>query len=400
MSLDSVQDLVMPGVPSLDDRRHWWRSLRLRLAWRNLSQDRVRFGSTIAGVTFSVILMAIQTALLLGFASTAATLIDRGDADFWIAAVGARDVDQSGEIAARLRYLALDVPDVASAQELVVRFVPLKRPDGGTELVIVVGTDVDNTLLKPWNVVDGSVEDLRRPNGVIVDKLYAAKLGVSRIGDTVEVNGHRARIVGFTRGVRTFTQAPYVFTSLENAKTFAGIDGKNTIYLLVKARARADLRAVHDGLAARFPNLDVWTAPNFAWQTMRYWLATTGAGAALILASVLGLVVGTITVAQTLYATTMERLSEYAALRAIGAPARYLYAVILNQAMFSAVIGYTAGMACAELAVYAARNSNVALLLPPWLAMGVAVLTAVMCAGAAIISIRRAVNADPAMVFN
>ena len=399
MSLEHVRELALTDAP-VTERRRWPFSLSLRLAWRNLTQDRIRFGATVAGVSFSVILMAIQISLLLGFASTASSLVDRADADFWVAAVGARDVDQSGEIAARLRYLALDVPGVAAAQELVVRFIPWKRPDGGTELVIVVGADLTDPLLRPWNLVSGSIDDLHRPNGVIIDTLYAEKLGVHGIGDTVEINGHRARVVGFTRGVRTFTQAPYVFTSLENAKIFSDIARDNAVYLLVKARPEADQKFVRDGLAARLPNLEVWSTAAFSWQTRWYWLSSTGAGAALILAAVLGLIVGTITVAQTLYATTMERISEYAALRAIGAPARYLYSVILKQALLSAAVGYAVGMACAMIVVRAADNSNLSLMLPPWLAAGVGGLTAIMCAGAAMISIRRAVKADPAMVFN
>ena len=65
----------------------------------------------------------------------------------------------------------------------------------------------------------------------------------------------------------------------------------------------------------------------------------------------------------------------------------------------SATVGYAVGMACAVILVRAADNSNLSLMLPPWLAVGVGGLTAIMCAGAAMISIRRAVKADPAMVF-
>src|SRR5579885_374911 len=79
-------------------------SIAFTLAWRNLAQDRVRFATTLAGVAFSVVLMAIQLALLLGFTATASGLIDHADADYWIAAVGARNVDQSGDLARSNRY--------------------------------------------------------------------------------------------------------------------------------------------------------------------------------------------------------------------------------------------------------------------------------------------------------
>ena len=68
----------------------------------------------------------------------------------------------------------------------------------------------------------------------------------------------------------------------------------------------------------------------------------TGAGAALIMGAALGIIVGVVIVAQTLYASTKDHLNEFATLRALGASASYIHAVILIQALLSAVMGYIA----------------------------------------------------------
>lgn len=68
--------------------------------------------------------------------------------------------------------------------------------------------------------------------------------------------------------------------------------------------------------------------------TRFYWLFTTGAGLAVLLAALLGLVVGIVVVAQTIYATTMDHLREYGALKAMGATNRYLYGVIVQERLF------------------------------------------------------------------
>jgi len=143
----------------------------------------------------------------------------------------------------------------------------------------------------------------------------------------------------------------------------------------------------------------VWSTTGFSWQTRSYWLFSTGAGAALVLAAILGLIVGMIVVAQTLYAATVERISEFATLRAMGAPARYLYGIILRQGLLSAAIGFAIGMGVARAIVHAAHDANAAMLLPLPLVAGLAVATVAMCSGAAITSIRRAVTAEPALVF-
>jgi putative ABC transport system permease protein len=65
----------------------------------------------------------------------------------------------------------------------------------------------------------GSVERLDEPDAVIVDELYLDKLGIAGVGDRVEIGGRRAHVVGLTRGIRTFTTAPPVFTSFKHAST-------------------------------------------------------------------------------------------------------------------------------------------------------------------------------------
>jgi len=78
--------------------------------------------------------------------------------------------------------------------------------------------------------------------------------------------------------------------------------------------------------------------------TRVYWMFTTGAGVAVLLAALLGLVVGVVVVAQTIYATTMDHLREYGTLKAMGATNGYLYRVIIQQAIISALVGYSLAM--------------------------------------------------------
>jgi len=114
---------------------------------------------------------------------------------------------------------------------------------------------------------------------------------------------------------------------------------------------------------------------------------------------VLGLVVGVVIVAQTIYATTMDHIREYATLKAMGADNWYLYKVIVQQAVISALIGYPLGIAIALLVIRSSKESGAAILLPPAMVAGMLGLTLVMCVSAAMFSIRKMTHLDPAMVF-
>jgi putative ABC transport system permease protein len=369
------------------------------LAWRNLVHDRIRFCATLVGVSFSVVLMAVQWGLLIGFANTAAGLVDHATADFWIMSRGTSNADQTLPMPERWRFRALSVPGVATVDPLIVRFVDWRRPDGRSEIVIVVGFDIDSGVGGPWNVLAGSIEDLRGPDGIMLDRIYADKLGIHAIGQTVEIAAKRARIVGFTDGIRAFTQSPYIFTSFKNAQQYAGFDGAQTNYFLVRAAPGADHGAVERALRDSLPVVDVWSAKTFASMTARYWLLTTGAGLAMLVGAGLGVVVGIAIVAQTLYAATVERLAEYATLVAMGAPNRYLNQIVLRQGLISGILGYAIGIAAAALVVRSAADSTASLVLPWQLALGVGGVALTMCSVAALLAIHKIKTIDPSAVF-
>ncbi|HRQ35722.1 MAG TPA: ABC transporter permease [Chiayiivirga sp.] len=369
------------------------------LAWRNLVAERGRLLVTLAGVAFSVVLMGAQLALLLAFARAASNLVDHSDADLWITQPGTSNVDIAAGLDLARRHQALAVPGVAAVDPYMVQFAFWRRPDGGTESVIMTGFDLASGRGGPWNLVAGRVEDLAMPDSVIADRLFLDKLGIGKVGDTVEINNRRARLVGISDGIRTFTQSPYVFTSHHQAQRYTYFRPDQTTYLLVKLEAGADRAAVQAALAARVAPATVWTREAFARQTQRYWLITTGAGSALLLAAALGLVVGVVIVGQTLYATTVDRIAEYATLRAMGAPRPYLHAVILKQSAIAAVAGYALGAAGVLGIAWIQRDATAALSLSPWLLGLLAVLTAAMCALGALISIRRVTRLDPSEVF-
>lgn len=369
------------------------------LAWRNLAHDRTRLLATLVGIAFSVVLMGAQLGLLIGFAQTASTLVTHADADLWVVPLGTSNVDIAGRMPSRRRHEALSVAGVASVDEYMVQFAFWRKPDGGSESVIITGFSLASGRGAPWALAEGAVADLQVPDAVIIDQLYRKKLGIEKLGQVIEINSRRARVVGFTEGIRTFTQSPYVFTTHARAQHFTRVPGDETTYLLVKLDEGADAQQVRTALAARLPWVEVLTRAEFARRTQAYWLITTGAGAALLLAAALGLVVGIVIVGQTLYASTLDRQAEYATLRAIGADHRYLNRVIIKQAAISATLGFSVGLAVTLLLVAYSRSGNVAMALPLWSIGLLAVLTLLMCLAGAWVSIQRITRIDPSTVF-
>lgn len=370
------------------------------LARRNLFHDKVRLTVTLTGIVFAVVLIIVQLGLFFGFTSTTASLIERSQADIWIGSAGIPYLEQSRPFSERKLYTVRATPGVESAEKLLADWGRWKRPDGATESPFIVGINPDNPLGGPWDVVAGSVRDLKIADSVIIDTIYRKKLGVTHIGQVVEINNRRARVVGFTQGIRSFTTSPYVFTSFKNAEDFITRDtGNQTTFILVKARPGVEIAQLQRELQSRLADVDVLTARQFANMTTAYWMFTTGAGVAVLIAAALGLVVGVVVVAQTIYATTVDHIREFGTLKAMGASNRYIYRVIIAQSLISAVIGYTLA---AIVGVFVARGSaeGGASVLVTWQMMtAMFFVTLGMCITAALVSINKVTKIDPALVF-
>jgi putative ABC transport system permease protein len=110
-------------------------------------------------------------------------------------------------------------------------------------------------------------------------------------------------------------------------------------------------------------------------------------------------IVGTVIVAQTLYSSTKDHLSEFATLRAMGSSNAYIYNVIIYQALLNAVLGFAIAAGVGVLVVQMTAKSALPIVITPWLVAGLSALTVVMCVMSAIGAIFRVLRTDPATVF-
>ena len=370
-----------------------------KLAYRNLFHDRLSLAVTLTGIVFSVVLVAVQFGIYLGSENRIAAMLDHAEADLWVVPLGTKSFDDPSFLSGRERHAILSTRGVAGVEELVVGFASWRKPKGGSTAALVVGSDTSRGKL-PWDVVEGSIAALSAPNGVAVDKTYFTELGISRLGDKAEVNNIEVTATAVTNGIRSFTTLPYVFTTLGTARNLLDAASDQTSYTLVRVTSAAEIESVRKSLAARLPDTEILTHEEFRTRSLDYWLFETGAGSALIAGAILGIIVGIVIVAQTLYASTKDHLNEFATLRALGASAGYIHRVILMQAVLSAALGYILGMCLSMLVIWASSESTLLIVMTTNLALFLLVLTVGMCVLAAVCAIFKVTRIDPAVVFS
>jgi putative ABC transport system permease protein len=372
----------------------------LTLAFRNLFHDRIRLAVTLVGILFSIVLVAVQLGLYLGASNMITANIDHAKADLWITVFGAKSFEDGGMLLTpRERHQALATPGVKAVIPLIVRFAEWRKPEGGSTRVVIVGTDAEDGGLAPFNLVEGTWEDIKAPEAVAVDRTYFNELGIKGIGDTAQVQNSRIRVRALTDGVRSFVQSPYTYTTLNRARSIFG-DSEGVTFYLVQTEPGANIEKVRQDLKGRLEGAEVLTQAEFRDRSLKQWLFRTGAGVALIGGALLGSLVGTVIVAQTLYSSTKDHLGEFATLRALGSSSGYIHKVILAQAGISAVVGYALGISISLAILVLSHNTALPMVMTPGLAFWLFTLTVGMCAISALSAIVKVTKIDPATVFS
>ena len=128
---------------------------------------------------------------------------------------------------------------------------------------------------------------MRRSDGVIVDIDGAReKLGKPsptpggkpiplKVGDSLELNDHRAIVVGIAKVTRTFQSQPVVYTTYSRAKSYAPKERKLLSFVLVKAKQGQDLAELTRRIRAT-TGLAAYTREEFMTLTYEYFMHNTG----------------------------------------------------------------------------------------------------------------------------
>lgn len=369
------------------------------LARKNLLHDRIRFAITLAGVAFAVTLVLVQVGLFLGLLGKATVTIENSSADIWIAAKNTSNVDFGNPFPETVFLRARGVPGVERADNAIVQFVNIQLPNGATENALVYGIADPRYWNLPWKVEGGRTEDLKRGYNLMMDQSAVLRFGAFEVGDYRELRGRRFRIIGRSAEAESFTTTPIVFMDFSNAQSLLEPLSGQTTYVLVKVAKGYDPKEVAARLRPMFPFNDVHTRDEWAAASRGYWIESTGLGMSMGVTVFLGILVGVVIVAQTLYTSAVEHIREFGTVKAIGGSNWDIYKILGEQALIAAVCGFALGAGASYAVRPAMASLHLTVLLTPQFSGIVFVGTVAMCLAAALFSFRRVALIDPALVF-
>jgi putative ABC transport system permease protein len=312
-------------------------------ALQTLWHEKARYAAGVGAVAFSAVLIVLQVGLLLGLFTLTSIPVDHTSADIWVGAQDVRSVDLGQGIATNLHLARLsEKPGLVGQPEVfLANFANMIRPDGGMERVFVLGSSLDPGAAGALDVLTADHRAaLTMPNGVVVDESDLKRMNLKGIGDTAKINGVEVTVVGTVRGLRSLA-APWVLCSVTTARKVLAnfVHDDQTSYLLARADSPPRAAQIVKELRAEYPDMSVYTADDFSFNCRWYWLTRTKAGIAIGYAALLGLLVGAVITAQTLFSATMASAKEFATLLALGVPRARIYGLVMAQSWWVGVFG-------------------------------------------------------------
>jgi putative ABC transport system permease protein len=369
------------------------------LARKNLLHDRLRFVITVAGVAFAVTLVLVQVGLFMGLLDKSTVTIEHATADLWVTSKNTPNVDFAHTFPETTVLRVRGVPGVERADNLIINFMNIQLPSGTEEGTLVYALEDFQAWNLPWNVREGRVQDLKRGMFVLMDRSAERRFGPFAVGEYREILQRRFKIIGSTEGAASFTTAPISFIDFKNAQELTALLRGKTTYILVRLAPGADREAVAAEIRRRLPFNDVYSKGEWAQRSRAYWIISTGLGMNMGVTVFLGVLVGIVVVAQTLYTSAVEHVKEFGTVKAIGGSNWDIYLILGEQALIAAVLGYALGGVLCLLMRPAMARLALNVLVSPEFAGAVFLGTLVMCLGAAMLSFRRVAGIDPALVF-
>ncbi len=360
--------------------------------------DWLKLAGTLFGVVFAVLLGNFQAGTFLALLSKNRMLVENAQADIWVTPPGTQQFQVGKPLNDSQLNRARATEGVEWAEPLVLQTANLVLPSGGSEPVSLVGTRGPRYAGGPWNLVQGDAKSLKTPDGVIFEDSEREKFGGLNLGSLRELSGHKVQAVGFTWGLLPFAPA-YAFADQDLAREILGIAPDKHTFIMVGVKPGLNAAEVRARLQETLTDTKVMTKGEYLQEILTYIVTKTQLGLSFGLSTFMGVLVGMITVALSMFSSVIDNMRQFGTLKAIGSRTADLAMLLFTQAIIYGVLGSLIGLGAVSGMVQGMRNPQLTpVLLPEAFGITTAAMV-VVCLSASLLALIRLYRIEPAMVL-
>ena len=380
---------------------------RVLVAWQNLLYEKTRLWVAIAGVAFAVLLIFMNLGFLGALTATTVNFYEKFNGDLFLSSPETLEISSTSVFPIERLYQAEGIPGVERAMPLYSGYLLWRNPEPpyDSRAIFVYAYNLgDPVFTIPALQTPQAKRQLQQPNIVFFDSSSRPEYGPTAIGTTTELSKRKVTIGGtYSLGGGFAADGTVIMSDLNFIRYLSprplNLVDTGLITLAPGAHPSRVAAALRKALPA---DVKVFTKEEIINRDKAYWIGSTSIGFIFGLGVLVSFIVGVVIVYQILYTDIRDHLPEYATMKAMGYRNRYLFKVVLQEAMLLAAMGYVPGL-IVSLGLYELTRRATAGGLPMAMDGGrvvfVLMLTAAMCSASGLISVRKAIATDPAEVF-
>jgi putative ABC transport system permease protein len=381
---------------------------RTPLGWLQLKRERGRLMVAIAGIAFADVLMFMQ----LGFQSAlydSNTKLSRAlNADIVLVSPQARNTQNLSTFSRRRLYQSKDIAGVDSAEAFYSNIITWKNPDSRKETSVqAIAFNPEKPALN-LPEINQQLDKIKIPDRVLFDRKsrgdYTKAIEIVEQGKPAqtEVDRRNVLVTGlFSLGASFGADGIVVVSDQTFLHFFPKRDVASISLGLVKVKSGYDPKQVATELKSYLPNdVRVLTHAEYIEFEESFWKTESPIGFIFGLGTAMAFVVGVVIVYQVLSTDVNSHIKEYATFKAMGYRNQYLLAIVFEEAIILAFLGFIPGMII-PIGLYSLAAGATALPIAMTTARAgtVFILTFAMCILSGAIATRRLQSADPADMF-
>ncbi len=380
------------------------------VAIKMLVGDRAKYLGIVMGLMFASFLITQQLGIFIGvLARMYSVITDVTTPDIWVMDPAVKNVDDNRPMPAPDLYRVKSIPGVAWAVPMFKGQIKARLANGLGYNCTILGLD-DETMVggppKLFPLADGThitMSMLRQPDAIIMDDANAReKFGGLKPGDTLELNDHRAKIIGLGEITPGFQTLPVIYTTYSRAISWVPAERNHLSFILVHAAPNTDHKQICRDITAR-TGLAAYTREEWKTKTLWYYIKNTAIPVNFGTTVMLGFVVGIAIAGLLFYQFTMDNIRNFGTLKAMGAPNGMLTRMILLQTFLAGIQGYALGIGATGaftifLGIVTPKSQQILLIVWQNLAAtGIAVMLIIMAS--ALFAMIKVIRLEPAIVF-
>jgi putative ABC transport system permease protein len=360
-----------------------------------------RLALSVLAVAFSVVIMFMELGFFNGSNDSAANLPPHFDCDLILSHKEKNHLKTGEEFPLAWVFKARDVPGVTAAVPLYTGADYWWNPqDGSRNRVFNLGVDLNDPMFLS-GIIAARRTALQEPGAVLYDRLSRHELGDIAQGTQSTLGASRVKVVGLVELGPNFSYEGHLVMGTDTFLQMHGQAREIVDLGLIRVQPGADINQVRERLLAVLPPEALLLTPaEIHTREIRVTTQRSPAGIVFGIGLLVGFAIGIIICYQILFNEVNDHLPQFATLKAMGHPPRFISGIVLHEALLMAVAGFIPGLlAGAGLYVLIEHFTQIRMFLTPGRILLIIALTSGMWLIAGHLALKKVHSTDPADLF-